>query len=255
MKPAIFPDLEGASVLVTGGGSGIGAALTEGFVAQGAKVAFLQRSDGSEFADGLEEKYGRRPLFIECDLTEVSEIRDAVGKATKAHGDLAVLVNNAGNDDRHETLEVEPDYWHKMLALNVSAMFFTAQAAIPGMRRRGGGAIINVSSVSYMMGQAGYPAYVTANSGVNGLTRALAREFGGDRIRVNALAPGWVLTEKQLDKWASEEDLAKHAEKMCLPEHLKPEDMVGPMLFLASHASWAVTGQALVADGGVVTTG
>ncbi len=255
MTEARFPDLEGASVFVTGGGSGIGAALTEGFLAQGSRVAFVQRSDGTGFADEMEERHGNRPLYIACDLTEVDQIRAAVTEAAAAHGDVAVLINNAGNDERHETLEVTPDYWDKMQAINLRAMFFAAQAVIPGMQKRGGGAIVNLSSISYMMGQAGYPAYVTANSGVNGLTRALAREFGRDRIRVNALAPGWVLTEKQLEMWATEEDLKKHADKMSLPEHLKPADMMGPALFLASEASWAVTGQALVADGGVVTTG
>ena len=123
------------------------------------------------------------------------------------------------------------------------------------MRAAGGGAIINFSSISYMMGNAGYPAYTTANAGITGMTRSLAREFGPDKIRVNALAPGWVLTDKQLDKWATPEALAAHLERQCLKEHLKPEDITGAALFLASDASRMMSGQAMVVDGGVVVTG
>jgi NAD(P)-dependent dehydrogenase (short-subunit alcohol dehydrogenase family) len=123
------------------------------------------------------------------------------------------------------------------------------------MRKAGGGAIVNFSSISYMMGNAGYPAYTSANGGITALTRSLAREFGPERIRVNALMPGWVLTEKQLDMWATEEDLEEHMKKMCLKEHLKPHDITGGALFLASDASRMMTGQALVIDGGVVVTG
>ena len=123
------------------------------------------------------------------------------------------------------------------------------------MKRLGRGAIINFSSISYMMGNAGYPAYTTANAGINGMTRSLAREFGPNAIRVNAIAPGWVLTEKQLDKWATPEALAAHMERQCLKEHLKPEDIVNTVLFLASDTSRMITGQMVAVDGGVVVTG
>ncbi len=253
-RPA-FPDLSGASVFITGGGSGIGAALTEGFLRQGARVAFVQRSDASDFVAEVEQATGIAPLFIPCDLTDIAALRAAVERAAEAHGAITRLVNNAANDQRHATLDVTEDFWDRSLAINLKQHFFACQAVIPMMRSAGGGAIVNFSSISYMMGNAGYPAYTAANSGINGLTRSLAREFGADRIRVNALAPGWVMTERQKEKWVTKEALDAHLARQCLPEPLVPGDIVAPCLFLASDASHAMTGQALVVDGGVVVTG
>lgn len=250
-----FPDLQGASVFITGGGSGIGASLTEGFLRQGAKVAFVQRSDASGFCEAMEKASGSRPLFLQCDITDVAALRLAVAAAAAAHGPVRVLVNNAANDARHKTLEVTEEYWDRNQAINLKAYFFAAQAVIPGMKATGGGAIVNFSSISYMMGNAGYASYTAANSAINGMTRSLAREFGGDRIRVNALAPGWVLTDKQKEKWVTPEGLATHLARQCLPDTLDPEDIVAGTLFLASDASRMMTGQALVIDGGVVVTG
>lgn len=255
MQLPTFPDLSGASVFITGGGSGIGAALTEGFLRQGAKVAFCQRRDGSAFCDEMEKTTGKRPLFLPCDITDLKALAAVLEAAAKAHGPISVLVNNAANDQRHKTLETDEDFFDWSIAINLKAYFFAAKAVIPGMKAMGGGSIINFSSISYMMGNAGYPVYTAANSGINGLTRSLAREFGPDRIRVNALAPGWVLTQKQKDLWVTPEGLAAHLARQCLPDALEPEDMVGGCLFLASNASRAMTGQALVIDGGVVVTG
>ncbi|MEZ5779818.1 MAG: SDR family oxidoreductase [Paracoccaceae bacterium] len=254
-SPATFHDLKGVSVLITGGGSGIGASLTEGFLRQGAKVAFVQRSDSTAFCDEMEKATGNRPMFIPCDITDTAALKSAADRAASAHGPVKVLVNNAANDKRHKTLETDEHFWDWSMAINLGAYFFAAQAVIPGMQAAGGGSIINFSSISYMMGNAGYPAYVTANSGINGMTRALAREFGPDRIRVNALAPGWVLTQKQKDLWVTPEGLAAHLERQCLKDTLSPEDIVGGVLFLASDVSKMMTGQALVIDGGVVVTG
>jgi NAD(P)-dependent dehydrogenase (short-subunit alcohol dehydrogenase family) len=255
MSDVSYPDLKGASVFITGGGSGIGAALTEGFLRQGAKVAFVQRSDASAFVAEMTEKTGNTPLFLPCDITDVARLRACVDEAAAAHGPVTVLVNNAANDKRHTAEEVTEEFWDWSQAINLKSYFFACQAVAPGMRAAGGGSIINTTSISYMMGNAGYPAYTTANSGINGMTRSLAREFGPDNIRVNALAPGWVLTEKQLQMWTTPEALAEHMNRMCLKRHLAPEDIVGPMLFLASRTSGAMTGQALVIDGGVVVTG
>jgi len=252
---AVFPDLDGQSVFITGGGSGIGAALTEGFLRQGCRVAFVQRSDASKFCDAMEAATGRRPHAMCCDITDIPALQAAIAQAGAVNGPVTVLVNNAANDQRHATLDVDEEFWDWSQAINLKAYFFACQAVIPGMRAAGGGAIINVSSISYMMGNAGYPAYTAANGGITAMTRSLAREFGPDRIRVNALLPGWVLTEKQLRLWAKPEDLAEHMKKMCLKDHLTPEDIVGGMLFLASRASKAMTGQAMVIDGGVVVTG
>lgn len=255
MTNPIFPDLSGASVYITGGGSGIGADLTRGFLEQGAKVAFVGRSDASAFVDEMEEATGNRPHFMACDITDIARLRSTISEASERHGPVTVLVNNAANDKRHTTLEVDEDFWDWSTAINLKSYFFACQAVITGMQSAGGGSIINFSSISYMMGMSGYPIYTTSNSGINGMTRSLAREFGPDRIRVNALAPGWVLTEKQLEMWATEEGLKAHMDRMCLKEHLKPQDIVSPCLFLASSASAGMTGQALVVDGGVVVTG
>lgn len=250
-----FHDLKNKHVFITGGGSGIGAALTEGFLAQGAKVSFVQRSDASDFVDKMQKAYGVAPSFFACDLTDVDAIKASMTAAQKLHGDIDVLVNNAGNDVRHTVQDLTPDQWDFNHAVNLRPYFFTAQFVAPFMSKNGGGAIINYSSISYMMGNEGYAAYVTANAGITGLTRGLARELGPQNIRVNAIAPGWVLTQKQLDQWASPEGLQDHLERQCLKTHLAPEDMIGGTLFLASSASKMMTGQVMVIDGGVVVTG
>ncbi|WP_179378815.1 SDR family NAD(P)-dependent oxidoreductase [Jannaschia marina] len=254
-QTATYPDLDGASVFITGGGSGIGANLTEGFLRQGAKVAFIGRSDASDFVDRMAGETGNRPLFIQGDITDLDSLRGAIDAAAEAHGTVTRLINNAANDKRHGTLDVDEDFWDWSTAINLKAYFFACQHAIRGMKTAGSGHIVNFSSISYMMGNAGYPIYTTSNSGINGMTRSLAREFGPDRIRVNALAPGWVLTQKQLDQWADPESLAAHLDRACLKDHLAPEDIVNPTLFLSSEASRMMTGQAMVVDGGVVVTG
>lgn len=251
----IFPDLKGASIFITGGGSGIGAALTRGFLQQGAKVAFCQRRDGRDFCSAMEQATGNRPLFLPCDITGTAALQATIETAADAHGPVTVLVNNAADDQRHDTLDVDEAFFDRSIAINLRACFFAAKAVIPGMQAAGGGSIINLSSISYMMGNAGYPIYAASNSAINGLTRSLAREFGPFRIRVNALAPGWVLTQKQKDMWVTPEGLAAHLDRQCLKDPLQPEDIVGGCLFLASSASRAMTGQALVIDGGVVVTG
>lgn len=255
MTQPTYPDLDGASVFITGGGSGIGAALTEGFLRQGARVAFVQRSDASGFVEDMAQATGNRPLFLPCDITDIAALRQAIERAAQAHGPITVLVNNAASDTRHNTAEVTEEFWDRFLAVNLKAYFFACQAVIDGMKATGKGAIINFSSISYMMGNAGYPAYTTANGGITAMTRSLAREFGPDRIRVNAMLPGWVLTQKQKDMWVTPDDLATHLDRQCLKDTLDPEDIVGGTLFLASDASKMMTGQALVIDGGVVVTG
>ncbi|MCC5961171.1 MAG: SDR family oxidoreductase [Rhodobacteraceae bacterium] len=252
---AIYPDLKGSSVFITGGGSGIGAGLTEAFLKQGARVAFVQRSDASDFCDAMEGATGNRPLFIACDITDRAALVAATQQAAAAHGPVGILVNNAANDQRHSLADVTDDFMDWALAINFKSYVYACQAVMPAMQEMGQGAIINITSISYIMGQAGYPLYTSANSALNGLTRSLAREFGPDRIRVNALAPGWVMTPKQLEKWVTPEGLDAHLARQCLPDTLSPDDIAGGVLFLASNASRAMTGQALVIDGGVVVTG
>jgi NAD(P)-dependent dehydrogenase (short-subunit alcohol dehydrogenase family) len=250
-----YPDLKGQSVFITGGGSGIGAAITEAFLRQGARVAFCQRSDASGFCDAMQATTGNRPTFFSCDITDIAALQATLTAAATQNGPITVLVNNAANDKRHETLKTDEAFWDWSIAINLKAYFFAAQAVIPGMQAAGGGSIINFTSISYMFGAAGYPVYSTANSGINGMTRTLAREFGPDRIRVNALAPGWVMTQKQKDLWVTPESLAAFVDRQCLKDTLAPEDIVGGVLFLASNTSKMMTGQALVIDGGVVVSG
>lgn len=250
-----YADLEGKSVFISGGGSGIGEYLTEGFISQGAKVAFCQRSDATSLCDRLESEYGNRPLFLACDVTDIEAYTAVLNEAAKAHGDINVLVNNAAWDNRHTIDELGVEAWDHMMNVNIRHHFFAAQVVAEGMRKAGGGAIINYSSISYMMGNAGYPAYVAAKSGITGLTRGLARELGPHNIRVNALMPGWVITERQQELWVTDEALKAHIERQCLKETILPADMIEPTLFLASSASRMMTGQALVVDAGVVVTG
>lgn len=252
---ATFHDLDGKSVFISGGGSGIGEFLTEGFLAQGARVAFVQRSDAMGLCDRLEKEYGTRPLFIPCDVTDIPALEDAIRRAAEAHGDIGVLVNNAAWDNRHSLDGLSVGEWDHMMNVNIRHHFFAIKAVAPGMKAAGGGSIINYSSVSYMMGNDGYPAYAAAKAGITGLTRGLARELGPDNIRVNALMPGWVLTERQRELWVDEESLKSHLDRQCLKVEIPPEAMVEPTLFLASGASTVMTGQALVVDGGVVVTG
>ncbi len=254
-KFASFHDLKDASVFITGGGSGIGAALTEGFLAQGAKVAFVQRSDCGEFVAASGEKYGRAPLFIKCDITDAEALKNSLKQAANAHGPIAVLVNNAANDTRHTLADLTTEQWDQGMNVNLRPHFISAQAVAADMQAAGGGSIINFSSISYMMGNSGYPAYVTSKAAITGLTRALARELGAGNIRVNALMPGWVLTARQKDLWATPDALAAHLDRQCLKEHLVEQDIVDATLFLASDTSRMMTGQALVVDGGVVVTG
>jgi len=250
--PASFHDLKGKSVFITGGGSGIGESLVEGFVAQGARVAFVDILDSKPLCDRLAKDYRNRPLFIPCDLTDIDALKAAVAQARAAHGGIEVLVNNAANDTRHGIDSYGPGEWDASLNINLRPHYFTAQAVAPDMKAARAGSIINFSSISWMMGLGDYPAYVAAKSGVLGLTRGLARELGTFGIRVNAVMPGWVLTERQRRLWVTPEALAAHVERQCLKQEMQPADMVCPTLFLASDASRMMTGQSLVVDGGVV---
>ena len=249
---ASFHDLKDASVFITGGGSGIGAALTEGFLEQGAKVTFVQRSDPSEYIKGVTERTGKTPDFIECDISDIAKLQNAIKSAAEKQGPISVLVNNAANDKRHTTKEMTVEEWDWNHSVNLRPYFFAAQAVIEGMEKLGGGSIINISSISFMICNGEYPAYTTANSGIMGLTRSLAREHGPANIRCNAIAPGWVLTKKQMDMWATPEKLANHLKRQCIPEHLYEKDMVCPVLYLASNASRMLTSQIIPVDGGAV---
>ena len=249
---AVFPDLRGASVLITGGGSGIGAALTEGFARQGARIAFLDIADGAStaLADRIEKENGVRPLFLKTDVRDIEALRAAVNTASEAHGDITVLVNNAALDDRHAVEDVTPEFWDNNQAVNLRPHFFTAQAVAPGMKRAGGGSIINFTSTSFLINHPDMPSYTAAKAGIIGLTKGLAGRLGSDGIRVNAIAPGWVITERQKELWVTDEALAAHIAKQSIKEVMQADDIVGPVLFLASDASRMLSAQTMIVDGG-----
>ncbi len=252
MPSAIFPDLKDRSVLITGGGSGIGAALTEGFVRQGSRVAFIDIADAPSQAlvERLDKEYGNAPLYLKADITDVEHLRNAIAKAIDNNGLITILVNNAAWDDRHDIDDVTVEYWDKNQSINLRPQFFAAQAVVPGMRQSGGGSIINFTSTSYMINQGNMPSYTAAKAGIIGLTKGLAGRLGPEKIRVNAIAPGWVMTERQKTHWVTEEGLKAHLNKQVLREEMQPGDMVGPCLFLASDASRMLSAQTLIVDGG-----
>lgn len=253
MMPSVrHPDLEGRSVLITGGGSGIGAALTEGFLRQGARVAFIDiAAEASEaLAERLAAETGNRPLFLRADLRDIDALREAVAKAAEAHGPVGVLVNNAAFDERHEIAEVTVDYWDDNQAINLRPHFFTTQAVAPGMIEAGSGSIVNFTSTSFLINHPDMPSYTAAKAGIIGLTKGLAGKLGPHGIRVNAIAPGWVMTERQRELWVTPERLRDHIERQCIREAMQPDDLVGPCLFLASDASRMLTAQTLIVDAG-----
>jgi NAD(P)-dependent dehydrogenase (short-subunit alcohol dehydrogenase family) len=251
-RPAIYPDLESKTVFITGGGSGIGAALTEGFLGQGARVAFVDiaEEESRALVARLTGELGRAPLFIRCDIRDVAALQAAVRRTGEELGDIAVLLNNAANDQRHAPESVTVEYWDDRMAINQRPMFFTAQAALPQMQRRGGGAIVNFGSISWRLGQGGMPAYTMAKASVHGLTRGLARDFGPFGIRVNTLLPGWVMTERQLKLWVNEESAKEIDRGQCIKARVLPEDIADMALFLASDAAAKVTAQEFIVDGG-----
>lgn len=250
----IYPEFKHASVLITGGGSGIGAALTEGFVAQGARVAFIDiaADDSRALVDAMAAKYDNKPLWFAADLRDPKAIKQAVDEVEHDHGPVTVLVNNAAWDDRHEIEDVDADYWEMNTAINLRHQFFTVQAVVEGMKAAGGGAIINFTSTSYMLNIGDMPAYTAAKAGIVGLTKGLAGKLGRHGIRVNAIAPGWVMTKRQQELWVTEESLNAMLERQVLKHPLQPEEMAGPCLFLASKAASAISAQVMIADGGIL---
>ncbi len=251
---ASYPSLAGRSVFVTGGGSGIGAAIVAAFCAQGSKVAFvdIDRPAAEATVREIAEKGHRRPLFLECDLRDIAWLRRSIAEAAEAHGPITVLVNNAARDDRHAIEEVTPEYWRERLALNLDHQFFAAQAVFPMMKEAGGGAIVNMGSVSWMIGQGNMPGYTTAKSAIAGLTRALARDMGPHGIRVTSVAPGWIMTERQIRMWLTPEGEKELLARQCLKRKLVPDDIARVVLFLASDDAGAMTNQTYIVDGGWV---
>jgi len=251
---ARYPSLQDRPVLITGGASGIGAAMVEEFALQGSKVAFLDMATGpaEELNRSLDGRSAHQPLFVRCDITDIDALQTAIRHVETRLGTIRVLVNNAANDDRHEVKDVTPAYWDNRMNVNLRHHFFTIQAISPGMKLAGGGSIINMSSIAWMIPSTGLPAYVTAKAAIVGLTRAMAHELGSSNVRVNSVLPGAILTERQQRLWWTpeyeEEIMGRQALKRCLV----PSDVARTALFLASDDSTAITNQNLIVDGGWV---
>lgn len=253
---AHYPSLDGRGVLITGGGSGIGMYLVEAFCAQGARVGFVDIDEeaGRRVADVCAKTTGNRPAFEQTDVTQIEMLKDAITRLRADIGPFGALVNNAGNDDRKPLDEVTPDYWDERMAVNLRHQFFASQAVLPDMVDAGSGAIVNMGSNSWMQGAAGLIAYTTAKSAIQGLSRCLAREVGDKRVRVNSIAPGWILTERQVKRaraiYAGKFD--DYLDRQCLKEFLLPPDVARMALFLCADDSRMITGQTFIVDGGVV---
>lgn len=247
-----YPSLADRTVFITGGGSGIGAAMVAAFAANDARVAFVD-IDATAARALLAELSGVRhaPLFLPCDVTDTAALQAAMAASAAALGPAAVLVNNAANDERHDVDAVTAEYWDRAMAVNLRHQFFAAQAAAAQMRAQGGGSIINFSSIAWMAGGTRMVAYASAKAAVVGMTRSLAREFGADNIRVNAIAPGAVITPRQLRLWLSETDVDAIVARQCLHTRLSPEHIARTALFLAADDSAMVTKQCLTVDAGL----
>ncbi|HWU03431.1 MAG TPA: SDR family oxidoreductase [Novosphingobium sp.] len=247
---AIYPSLSGKRVFISGGASGIGEGLVEGFAAQGAHVAFcdIAQEAGEALAERLTGQ-GHTALFVPCDLRDVVAVRAMMAQIDARLGGIDVVVNNAASDDRHTIADVTPDYWDERMAVNLRHLFFVAQAAVPAMRRAGGGAIINLGSISWHLGLADLVLYETAKAGIEGLTRGLARELGRDNIRVTSIIPGNVKTPRQ-EKWYTPEGEAEIVAAQCMDGRLMPADVAALALFLASDDARLITGHEYWVDAG-----
>jgi NAD(P)-dependent dehydrogenase (short-subunit alcohol dehydrogenase family) len=249
---ARFPSLRGRSVFVTGGGSGIGASIVRAFARQGARVAFIDiaREASEALAQDIEAAGLPRPWWEVCDVRDIASLQGSIGRGAAALGDFAVLVNNVASDDRHPMESVTVEYWDQRMAINQRPAFFAIQAVVPGMKRRGGGSIINLGSSGWQLKEGGYPCYAIAKSSVNGLTRGLAAPLGEHRIRVNTVTPGWVMTERQLKMNIDAQTEQALRKAQCLPDLVQGEDIARIVLFLASDDGAMCSAQEFKVDGG-----
>jgi NAD(P)-dependent dehydrogenase (short-subunit alcohol dehydrogenase family) len=250
---AIYSSLKNKVVVITGGASGIGEAVVEAFAKQQARVIILDIQDvAGEALVGKLRSAGVSPQYFHCDLTDIGALQRTMGEILKSTVGVDVLVNNAGNDARHAIEEVTSDYWDRCMQVNLKHQFFMAQAVLPGMRRAGRGSIINMSSIAWMIPSTHLPVYVTAKAAIVGMTRTLAHEVGADGIRVNAVLPGAILTERQRQLWFTEEYKQEILSRQAIKRMILPEEVAKLILFLASDESLAITNQSFVIDGGWV---
>lgn len=249
MRRAHYPSLAGRSVFVSGGGTGIGAALVRAFAAQDARVTFVDIA--TEPSRALAAELGATTLFIECDVRDIAALQAALAQAQQAFGPIRALLNNAARDDRHAIESVTPAYWDECLAVNLRHHFFAAQAVAPAMAAAGGGAIINMGSISWMRGRPGMAGYTTSKAAINGLTRTLARELGAGNIRVNSIVPGAIPTARQQALWRTSEIDREIIDLQALKFALDEDDIARMALFLAADDSRGCTGQNFIVDAGL----
>jgi NAD(P)-dependent dehydrogenase (short-subunit alcohol dehydrogenase family) len=251
---ATYPSLRDRVVVVTGGATGIGAAIVEAFVQQRSRVAFLDLDlhAGKHLAQRLATAEPASPLFVPCDLTQINQLQAAVQTILARYGTVDVLVNNAANDTRHSIEQVTSDSWDQSIAVNLKHQFFMTQAVLPAMQAAARGSIINMSSISWMIPSTDVPVYATAKAAIVGMTRTLAHEVGRHNIRVNAVLPGAILTERQRRLWFTPEYEAEILRAQALPRLIQPEEVASLVLFLAADDSAAITNQSHIIDAGWV---
>ncbi|HVS78336.1 MAG TPA: SDR family oxidoreductase [Steroidobacteraceae bacterium] len=247
----IYPSLRGKRVVVTGGGSGIGASIVEAFARQGAAVSYLDICvEPSRSLERSLSTLESPPRFHACDLRDLERVRETLTRLGQEDGPIQVLINNAANDDRHTFEDVTPEYWDEGVAVNLRHLFFCAQAVTPGMKAAGGGAIINFGSVSWHLALSGLSVYQTAKAGIEGMTRAMARELGEHGIRVTCVIPGAVRTPRQTRLWHTADEEARILEQQCLKARVEPQDVASLVLFLASDDARMCTAHEYFVDAG-----
>jgi NAD(P)-dependent dehydrogenase (short-subunit alcohol dehydrogenase family) len=247
-----YPSLANKTVLITGGAQGIGAAAVRLFSQQGARVAFLDLAEAPAYAliEDLAPYCTHPPIFIACDVTNIPALQSAIAEISAKLADPTVLINNAANDDRHRFEDVTPEYWDQRMAINLRHQFFAAQSVVPGMKSAGGGSIINMSSISYIIPTPDLSLYNMAKAAIAAMTRSLAHDLGPHNIRVNSVLPGAILTERQTRLYMSPAYEQRVFNAQYLKRHIIPEDVARLMLFLAADDSSAITSQSHIIDGG-----
>ena len=252
MKVKYF-DLENKNIFISGGGSGIGASIVENFCEQGSNVFFvdIDKDESNNLIKKMKEKKLKIPKFIECDLLDIDRLSKTIETIIVENGPIQVLVNNAANDQRHTTDEVDEKYWDNRMGVNLKHFFFTIKAVKDGMIKNNGGSIVNLGSVSWMLGEGDKVAYETAKSAVVGLTRSFAKELGKYNIRSNSVVPGSIATERQIKNWLTPEYKKWILDKQCLKRQLFPEDVANLVLYLSSDISSGCTKQNFIVDAGI----
>ena len=252
MSSTIYPSLHDRVVFISGGGSGIGAALVTHFANQGAQVAFcdIDTASSEALVETLSSAH-KVPYFFVCDVRDIPAYQAGLAAIEQRFGAIRVLINNAGNDQRHSLAELTSDYWDNCLALNLKHHVFAIQQVAPGMAAAGGGSIINLGSISWMRGRPNLVGYTSSKAAIAGLSRTLARELGEQNIRVNALVPGAIVTERQQARWRNADEDKKFIEMQCLKVRLDPAHVARTALFLAADDSDGITGQNIIVDAGL----